>query len=139
MTQRSPLTIAAWTYAAIFAIVVILGYIPGVDDEEGKMFGLFKIDPIDDVLHLASALWAAFAGWRGGRTAGIFFRWFGTIYFLDGLIGAIVGKGFLDGALFMSGPGIEGVGTRIAANVPHMALGGVAMFLGFVTARKRGL
>ena len=133
----SAVQIAAWTYTAIFLVVVALGYIPGVDDEEGKMFGLFTIDPIDDVLHLASGLWAAFAGWRGGRAATIFFQWFGAIYFLDGLVGAIVGKGFLDGALFLDVPAIVGTGTRIAANVPHMLLGAVAMYVGFVVARRK--
>lgn len=135
-TKIAPLATIAWTYAAIFALVVVLGYVPGVDDSQGRMFGLFRIDPIDDALHLASAAWAAFAAWHSARQAVVFFRWFGAIYFLDGLVGALVGKGFLDGALFMDGPGIAGVGTRIAANVPHMLLGAVAMYVGFVMAKK---
>lgn len=110
---------------------------PGFKDDAGLLFGLFKIDPIDDILHAASAAWAAFAAWRSPRAAAIFFRWFGSIYFLDGLIGAIVGKGFLDGALFLSSvEAIAGAGTRIAANVPHLLLGGAAMYVGFVVAKR---
>lgn len=136
--SRTRLQTAAWVYAGIFLFVVALGYVPGVEDEEGRMFGLFTIDPIDDVLHLASAAWAGFAAWRSHAQSRVFMRWFGAIYFLDGLVGAFVGKGFLDGALFMSGPAIEGALTRVAANVPHMALGGVAMLLGSVLAKKWG-
>lgn len=135
--KTTPLQALAWGFAAVFLAVVALGYVPGVEDEEGRMFGLFRIDPIDDALHLASAAWAGVAAWASIRQSVLFFRWFGAIYFLDGLVGAVVGKGFLDGALFMAGvPAIEGAGTRIAANVPHMLLGGVALYAGFVTARR---
>lgn len=139
MTKTTPLQALAWVYAGVFLLVVALGYVPGVEDEEGRMFGLFKIDPIDDLLHLASGAWAGFAAWASLRQSGVFFRWFGAIYFLDGLVGAVVGKGFLDGAIFMADvPAIEGAFTRVAANVPHMLLGGVALYAGLVMARKRG-
>jgi len=59
--MKSPIRTLAWIYAALFLFVVILGYIPGVTDVQGLMFGLFKIDLIDDVLHLASAVWAGWA------------------------------------------------------------------------------
>lgn len=134
--HSTPITTLAWIYAAIFVGVVVLGYLPGVTDEEGLMFGLFRIDPIDDAIHLASGLWAAFAAWRSTRQATFFFRAFGVIYFLDGLLGAIVGKGFLDGAILLDPSPAADVGTRIAANVPHLALGGLAILLGFVMARR---
>ncbi|MDP1694020.1 MAG: hypothetical protein Q8L34_00595 [Candidatus Woesearchaeota archaeon] len=126
----------AWFYAALFLLVVILGYIPGVEDENGLMFGLFEIDPIDDGLHLASALWAALAAWHSIGYTVFYFRTFGILYCLDGIVGIIAGKGFLDFAIFMQGPGIVDMSTRIAANIPHIVIGGLAIIIGFVLKNK---
>jgi hypothetical protein len=134
--QISLLQKIAWMFSAGFIFVVLLGYMPGVKDEQGLMFGLFKIDPIDDILHLASGAWAAFAAWRAARYAIFYFKWFGSAYLLDGIIGSITGKGLLDFTVFMQGTGIIDLGTRIAANIPHILIGGSAVFIGFVLGRK---
>jgi len=126
----------AWFYAVLFLGVVVLGYIPGVEDENGLMFGLFKIDPIDDGLHLASALWAALAAWHSLDYTIFYFRTFGILYCLDGIVAIIAGKGFLDFAIFMQGAGIVEMSTRVAANIPHIAIGGLAIIMGFVLKNK---
>lgn len=126
----------AWFYAALFLLVVIIGYLPGVEDENGLMFGLFEIDPIDDGLHLASALWATIAAWHSISATVFYFRVFGILYCLDGIVGVIAGKGFLDFAIFMQGPGIIEMSIRIAANIPHIVIGGLAIIIGFVLKNK---
>jgi hypothetical protein len=59
-------------------------------------FGLFALDVFDDALHAASGLWAGLAAWRSTRATVVFFRVFGTLYCLDGLLGLATGSGYLD-------------------------------------------
>lgn len=127
---------ASWVYAFLFIFVVILGYLPGVEDSQGLMFGLFKIDLIDDLLHLFSGIWAASAAWHSTKSSVIYFKIFGSLYFIDGVIGVLTGKGLLDFTVFMSTTGIIDIGTKIAANIPHVAIGGIAIYIGFFLSRK---
>lgn len=41
----------AWVYVGLFVFVAALGYLPGLTNDAGYLLGLFKIDPIDDMLH----------------------------------------------------------------------------------------
>ena len=122
-------------YAGLFFFVVLLGYIPGLT-WNGHLFGLFDIDPIDDILHLASAIWAAFAAWHSLRYSIFYFKAFGILYCLDGVIGLIFGNGYLDLAIFLNGPTVLDFGTKIAINTPHILIGGLAVFIGFVLSKK---
>jgi len=126
----------AWIYAGLFLFVVALGYLPGLTNQAGQLLGLFKIDLIDDALHLGSGIWAALAAWRSPRAATLYFKLFGTIYGLDGLCGLLFGQGFLDGGIFIYGPIPLDLFTRFAANLPHLLIGGFAAFAGFVLSRS---
>jgi hypothetical protein len=132
----NPLRVLAGIYAVLFAVVTSLNYIPGLTDAEGRTFGLFALDPFDDALHGASGLWAALAGWWSARATGIFFRWFGTLYCLDGLLGLATGSGYLDLGIVLHGVLDLPLTTRILMNLPHIAIGGFAAFTGFVLARR---
>lgn len=131
-----PIRKLAWAYAALFFFVVSLGYIPGLTDEAGYLFGLFTIDPIDDALHIGSALWAAGAAWHSARASRLYFQLFGALYMLDGILGLIWGHGYLDGGLLLHGPETLDFGTRFAANLPHLLIGGIALLIGFVLSRR---
>jgi hypothetical protein len=128
----------AWVYAALFVFVVVLGYLPGVTDAQGAMFGLFSIQLVDDALHLGSGIWAALAAWRSAFASTLYFRLFGTVYFLDGVVGLIFGRAYLDGGLFIDGPAPLDFMTKVATNLPHIIIGGSAVLLGFVVARRHG-
>jgi hypothetical protein len=137
--QTSPPTIIqrlAWAYAMVLFIVTLLGYIPGLADAEGYTFGIFKLDLVDDALHLGSAIWAALAAWHSTRAAAFYFKAFGSIYFLDGVLGFFLGQGFLDGGLFIHGITPLDWGVKFAANLPHLLLGGAAIYIGFVLSRR---
>lgn len=126
----------AWFYAGLFFFVVLIGYVPVFTNEQGLLFGLFKIDPIDDVLHLASAIWAALAAWYSVRYTIFYFKAFGILYCLDGIVGLIFGNGYLDLAIFLRGPIVLDLGTKIAANTPHILIGGFALLIGFVLDKE---
>jgi len=126
-----------FVYAAILAAVAAINYIPGLTDGEGLAFGVFALDPFDDALHLASAIWALVAGTVSARSARIFLILFGAAYLGDGLLGLMTGWGYLDFGVFTNpslGPSLSLL--RIAANLPHIVLGAVALAAGIATARR---
>ena len=49
------LTTLAWVYTVGFVGVFLITHAPGFTDADGFLFGLFKIDPIDDVVHCSPA------------------------------------------------------------------------------------
>ena len=134
--HRSLIQNLAWVYAALFLFVVALGYIPGFTNSAGQLFGLFRIELKDDLLHLGSGLWAAVAGWLSTRASIFYFKLFGTVYFLDGVVGLLTGQGYLDGGIFIYGVTPLDFATRFAANLPHMLIGGIAMWIGFILSRR---
>lgn len=133
--ERSIIQKYAFYYSILFFLVVVIGYIPGFTIN-GKLLGLFNIDLIDDILHLASAIWAGFAAGYSKKASIIFFKVFGILYTLDGVIGLIAGRGYLDLAIFTKGYLIEGFVNRILVNFPHIAIGGLAIYIGFILSNK---
>jgi hypothetical protein len=134
----NPLRLIAAVYAVLFAVVTSLNYIPGLTDAQGRTFGLFALDVFDDLLHAASGLWAALAAWRSTRATVVYFRVFGTLYCLDGLLGLATGSGYLDLGIVRQGVLDLPFVTRLLMNLPHIAIGGFAVFAGFVLARVWG-
>ena len=122
----------AWGYVALFCAVVAVGYIPAFIDRNDMIFGLFRRTWYADGLHLASALWAAIAAIVSQRAAHNFFRIFGPLYFLDGVLGLLTGSGYLDFGIFINGVLQLPLQTRIFANLPHLVIGGVALLVGYV-------
>lgn len=127
-----------WGYFGLFMLVVAVGYVPPFEDPHGNLFGLFKLDLYDDSLHLASGLWAGVAAWLSRRAAVNYFRLFGPLYFLDGVFGFFTGSGYLDGGIFLYGALDLPLQTRFFANLPHLLIGGVAIWVGYVLARRSG-
>jgi hypothetical protein len=127
-----------WAYFALFILVVAIGYVPSFEDADGNLFGLFKLDLYDDSLHLASGLWAGIAAWLSRRASANYFKLFGPLYFLDGVFGFFTGSGYLDGGIFLYGPLDLPLETRFFANLPHLLIGGIAIWVGYVLARGAG-
>ncbi|WP_348540681.1 hypothetical protein [Sulfitobacter sp. R18_1] len=121
----------ALVYFIILLGAALLNYIPGITDAEGLAFGIFALDPYDDALHLASALWALAAGLLGVRASKFFLIVFGALYLGDGVIGYITGYGYLDLGVFTNKmEGLSFTVFRALANLPHIALGVVAFYTG---------
>jgi hypothetical protein len=112
-----------------------LNYIPGVTDPEGRAFGVFALDPFDDALHVASALWAGFSAFTSSRASRIFLRYFGLLYMTDGLMGLALGSGYLDFGIFKYGIVDLPFTFKILANLPHI---GGGLFAVFASARWGG-
>ena len=96
---------------------------------------MFALDPFDDGLHLASAIWALVATLLGHRGARMFLTLFGALYLGDGLLGLATGSGYLDFGIFLSGTLDLPFTFKIMANTPHILLGGFALWSGLRLGR----
>jgi hypothetical protein len=123
-------------YAVALTLAGLLNYIPGLTDAEGRAFGIFALDIFDDLLHFASAAWAAAAAFVSTRACVIYFKVFGTLYLLDGLLGLATGSGYLDLGILRWGVQDLPFVFKVFANLPHIALGGFAAYTGFVLSRR---
>jgi hypothetical protein len=123
--QMSSYRWIALGYAAILLLAALTNYLPGLTDAQGRAFGIFALDIYDDLLHFGSALWALVSAWLSKRASIVFLRTFGTLYFLDGLLGLVTGSGYLD------------LGFKVLANLPHLALGGFGILAGFLLPKWR--
>ena len=124
-------------YAVILLGAAAINYIPGLTDDQGLAFGIFALDPFDDALHLVSAIWAFLSGLISNRTARSFLILFGAAYLGDGVFGIFTGWGYLDFGIFTNeNLGMDWSYQRIAANLPHIGLGGFALLAGLISARR---
>lgn len=140
MKQMSMMQKLAWGYFALFVGVVALGYIPGFVDDQGLLFGSFKIDPVDDVLHLGSGLWAGWAAFKSTKASAFYFRAFGTFYTADAFLGFFTGFAFVDFATLNftanQGYSIYNVTENFLVNLPHFIIGPIAMLIGFKFSKR---
>ena len=125
-------------YFVALMIAASINYIPGLTDETGLAFGIFALDLYDDALHVASALWALVAGLLSHRASRMFLLLFGAAYLGDGAFGFFTGYGFLDMGIFTNASlGMDVSLPRVLANLPHLALGGVALWAGLKLGRTK--
>ena len=123
-------------YAVLFLGVVSLGYIPGLTNDQGQLLGLFRIEPKDDLLHLGSAICAAWAAWTSAKQSTFYFKLFGLVYFFVGVCGLLTDYGYLDLGIFQPDRLPVDMMTRIGANIPHILIGGIAVLVGFVLGKR---
>src|ERR1700739_2034653 len=134
MIGRSRLAACLLGAALLFAAAT--DYIPAFIDSEGRGFGLFHLEIYKDALHLVSAAWAIAAA-AISRQASIFFlRVFGTLYFLDGVMGVFTGSGYLDLSIFIDGIRSTSAFVKFASSVPHLVLGAFGIATGFSAQRS---
>ena len=122
--------IAALLLGAALLFAAATDYIPAFIDAQGRVFGLFHLDIYKDALHVASGLWAL-ASALSRRSAIFFLRVFGTLYFLDGVMGVFTGSGYLDLSIFIDGIRDVSPMIKLLSSVPHLGLGAFGIAVGF--------
>ena len=132
----SRLRLIAAGYALALLFAAALNYIPGLTDAQGRAFGIFSLDIFDDLLHVVSAAWAGLSALLSRRAARAFLLYFGILYFADGLLGLVTGSGYLDLGIVNYGIQDLPFGFKILANLPHLALGGFAVFSAWFFRRE---
>ena len=109
----------AWVFAAVFIVVGVLGYVPGVTSN-GMLLGIFTVDSTHNVIHLLSGILAALAAMGSGAYARLYFKVFGVVYALVTILGLTMGGSVL--GLIM---------VNMADNILHLVIAAVALWAGF--------
>src|SRR5687768_8744614 len=95
----------AWLYTAGLLGIFLICHTPGFTDTAGRLFGLFRIDPIDDLVHLLSGIAGAVIALRFPARIPAYFVVIGVLYDLDAFVGMVMSRGLLDLSVFTLGPG----------------------------------
>jgi hypothetical protein len=129
----------AWWYTAGFLGIFVICHTPGLTDDAGRLMGLFRIDPIDDIVHLLSGIAGFVVAWRATGLIPFYFKVIGILYELDAIIGMTLSRGLLDLSLFRQGAGPADFSlANWALNMPHIVLAGLALWIGFGPLSRRG-
>lgn len=127
----------ALLYGAMFLFVVTISHWPGLTDSEGRLMGLFKIDPIDDIFHLLSGIAAVIVGFKSVHWSKIFFIVVAIPYGLDAITGLLFSREFLNLDVFTQGLGSPNFGlTNILINLPHVLITVVALWVGLSFSKR---
>jgi len=122
----------AWLYTAGFIGIFIITHTPALTDAQGLSFGLFKIDPVDDIVHLLSGVAGIIVAWKAHAYIPLFFKLVGILYMSDAIVGMTMSRGLLDGSVVIQGPaGPDFSMTNWALNIPHIIISGLALVIGF--------
>ncbi len=128
----------AGAFAALFLLVFVLTNVPTFNDAQGRNFGLFVINPIDNVVHFLTAVIGGVAAWKSPGWSKRFLVLFGVLYMADAAAGMLLQRGLLDFTIFTQPGGGPSFGlTNWLLNVPHIGIAGVMIWLGFVLDRPR--
>ncbi len=141
MNTGSPLQLAALAVGAVFLLVGILGFIPGITtnygdmtfighDSEAKLLGLFQVNVLHNIVHLLFGV-AGLALARAWESSRLFLVGGGAIYLVLWLYGVVIDLN--SSANFVS--------LNTADNWLHLFLGvgmvGLGLALGRTQARDR--
>src|SRR3569833_183355 len=111
----------AWFYCAYFFFIVALSHWPGLTDRQGRLMGLYTIDPIDDIFHLLSGLGAGIAAYHSAKWSINYFKWAGIPYLIDAITGCFFSTEFLNGEWCRSGFGSSDLSLpNVLRNGPHI-------------------
>lgn len=137
-TSRTPLNYAALLYGAVFLLVGVAGFIPGLTQDVGSMsvvghhseamlLGLFQVSVLHNVVHLLYGV-VGILVWRLLRGARSFLLWGGLIYAVLWAYGLFVNA---DSAANF-------VPLNTADNWLHLVLAGTMIGLSFLPGRGAG-
>ncbi len=111
---------AAILFGVVFLAVGVLGFVPGITNNE-MLLGIFHVNAAHNFVHLLSGAVALWTGLSSVAYARLYFRVFGVVYALVAVLGFSAGDGMLLGL--------------ISNNMPdtwlHVAIAVVALTLGF--------
>jgi uncharacterized protein DUF4383 len=114
------------TFAIIFGVVFLvvgaLGFVP-VLAPEGHLLGLFHVNGVHNVVHLASGAVALWAGLTSEHASRLYFRIFGAVYALVTLLGLLYGNQAILGLVANNGADVA----------LHALIAIAALFLGFTS------
>ena len=127
---RSVNGLVALAFGAVFVVVGLAGFLvsgghPAVGTSGGALLGLFQVNVLHNVVHLAIGVAMIGAALRGDRAARTANRMFGVLYLVLFVAG-----------LFLVKTGLNLVALNVSDNVLHLVLGVVLAGVGFGADRR---
>lgn len=90
-------------FGIVFLAVGILGFVPGVTttgaDGMPMLLGIFMVNTVHSIVHIASGAVFLFASMSGAAAASLWFKIFGLIYAVVAVMGFVVGHGMIFGLI----------------------------------------
>jgi Domain of unknown function (DUF4383) len=133
--ERTDIQRAALLFGAVFLLVTILGFIPGIttnydqltnfDGVGAEIFGIFGVNILENIVHLLYAI-AGFAAAASFLASRNYFIWGGAVYLVVWIYGLVID---LDSSANF-------LGVNQAANWLHFLLGVVMLGAGFLLGRR---
>jgi hypothetical protein len=116
-------SVAMWV-GVLTLVVGVAGFIPPLTPD-GKVLGLFLVDPLHNVVHILTGALAIFAARSSEAATRTYFKVFGVVYALVTVHGFATNSGL---------PGL--LPTNEADNVFHLVLAALFLYYGFVEKDK---
>lgn len=113
---------AAKVFGVVLLLIGIMGFIPALTPDD-HLLGIFHVNAIHNVIHLASGAVALWAGMRSYRASRMYFQVFGLVYAVVTLLGVAYGDDEILGFL----------ANNTADVVLHVIISVTALTLGFGT------
>ncbi len=108
----------AMVFGVVFLAVGILGFVPGITDDDDLLLGIFQVGALHNVIHILSGV-AALVAAKSDAYAKLYFLVFGAVYAIVALVGWVQDDTVL---------GLIDVNT--ADNVLHTVLAGAILGTG---------
>lgn len=112
---------AAIVFGVVFLLVGVLGFVPALNPD-GNLLGLFHVNLLHNLVHLASGVVALLAGLYGAKAARLYFQVFGVVYGLVAVLGFVYGDNAILGL----------VANNLADTLLHVLIAAAALLVGFV-------
>ena len=113
-------------FGIVFLAVGILGFVPGVTttgpDGMPMLLGIFMVNTVHSIVHIASGAVFLFASMAGAGPARLWFKIFGVVYALVAIMGFVVGNGMIFGL----------ISNNTNDTWLHVVLAAVMLYFGFV-------
>ena len=108
-------------FGVVLLAVGILGFIPALTPE-GRLLGVFAVDGIHNIVHIATGVAALLCGMASEGAARTFFKVFGVVYLLVAVLGIFHGNDPLLGIM----------AHNVADMFLHFAIAALSLYLGFM-------
>jgi hypothetical protein len=111
---------AAKIFGVVFITIGLLGFVPALTPDN-HLLGIFHVNAIHNVIHLASGIAALAAGMSSVAASRLYFQVFGVVYGLVTILGFVYGDKDILGL----------VASNAGDTVLHIIITASALFLGF--------
>ncbi|MEX1052157.1 MAG: DUF4383 domain-containing protein [Patescibacteria group bacterium] len=79
-------SLATW-FGLILVVLGVLGFIPGITNDDKMIFGIFQVDAVHSIVHIVVGALGLWMGMAGMDQAKNYLRIFGVVFALFAIIG----------------------------------------------------